>query len=88
MARSLRAPVPPNTVYIYQPTAGKEGGASAPSSASPCTESVPALLCPLKPLSQRNPLQKVTIRCKFSTKRKVTPPPATPTRALTMTASV
>lgn len=31
----------------------------------------------MKRLSHRNPLQKVTVRCKSSTKRKVTPSPPT-----------
>ncbi|TWW66894.1 cyclin-I [Takifugu flavidus] len=57
-----------STVQLQTPTAGKEG---AQSSVSSCTETTPALLSPLKHLSHRNPLQKVTVRCKSSTKRKV-----------------
>lgn len=74
---SLEHPLPASSaVQLQTPTAGKEGGPQPLSSIS----SIPALLSPLKPLSHCNTLQKVTIRCKSSTKRKVTP--LIPSRAL------
>uniref|UniRef100_A0A674MM88 Cyclin-I n=1 Tax=Takifugu rubripes TaxID=31033 RepID=A0A674MM88_TAKRU len=77
VARSLsarRAALSPNSVYVYQPLQQSPKLPFQPpaqSSVSSCTETTPALLSPLKHLSHRNPLQKVTVRCKSSTKRKV-----------------
>ncbi|XP_047425752.1 cyclin-I [Mugil cephalus] len=109
---TLKAPLPPNTVYIYQPLqshtildpslpcstlwttpkssrdhpvnttapaqpqtpAGREEGShpwsSVPFSCS-ADSSIPALLSPPKLLHHPNHLQKVTLRCKASAKRKV-----------------
>ncbi|CAF90358.1 unnamed protein product, partial [Tetraodon nigroviridis] len=55
-------------VQLQTPAAGKGGGPGARSSASSSTKSV---LCPLTPLSHPNAPQKVTVRSKSSTKRKV-----------------
>lgn len=105
---TLRAPLPPNTVYIYQPpqptppcctlgtitsttessrdhvtsahpqstaSGGEEEESQQPlsviSSSSSADSSIPALLSPPKHLRHLNHLQKVTLRCKASTKRKV-----------------
>lgn len=45
---------------------------SVSSSSSSADSSIPALLSPPKHLRHLNYLQKVTLRCKASTKRKVT----------------
>uniref|UniRef100_A0A3B4Z2B1 Cyclin-I n=1 Tax=Seriola lalandi dorsalis TaxID=1841481 RepID=A0A3B4Z2B1_SERLL len=81
---TLRASLPPNTVYIYQPlqsqtalrhptpAGGEEGSPQPWSSISSSTDSsMPTLLSPPKNLYHRNRLQKVTLRCKASAKRKV-----------------
>lgn len=106
---TLRASLPPNTVYIYQPPqptppcctlgtitsttessrdhvtsaqpqttagGGEEEDSQQPlsaisSSSSSADGSIPALLSPPKHLRHLNHLQKVTLRCKASTKRKV-----------------
>ncbi|XP_076614124.1 cyclin-I [Chaetodon auriga] len=109
---TLRASLPPNTVYIYQPlqsqttvqqdpTApsrtlgiitstsessrdhtqpqtpdGREEGSQQPwssvsTSSSTTNSNIPALLSPPKHLHHLNHLQKVTLRCKASAKRKV-----------------
>ncbi|XP_070844684.1 cyclin-I [Chaetodon trifascialis] len=108
---TLRASLPPNTVYIYQPlqsqttvqqdpTApsctlgiitsssessrdhaqpqtpdGREEGSQQPwssvSTSSSTNSNIPALLSPPKHLHHLNHLQKVTLRCKASAKRKV-----------------
>ncbi|KAM9338537.1 cyclin-I [Symphorus nematophorus] len=112
---TLRASLPPNTVYIYQPLqsqttlqedptgpsctlgittsptessrdhalvtaapaqpqipAGAEEGSQQPwSSVSSTNSNIPALLTPPKHLCHLNHLQKVTLRCKASAKRKV-----------------
>ncbi|XP_037547674.1 cyclin-I isoform X2 [Nematolebias whitei] len=80
VARSLstpRASLPPNTVYIYQPLQnpvptrqlGTLGASVQPQAAAEeeRSDSCPTLLPPRRP----NRLQKVTLRCKASTKRKV-----------------
>lgn len=106
---TLRASLPPNTVYIYQPLqqdptlppctlgiitsdaessrdhtlvtaapsqpqtpAGREEGKQQPwTSVSSTNSNIPALLSPPKHLRHLNHLQKVTLRCKASAKRKV-----------------
>lgn len=112
---TLRASLPPNTVYIYQPLqsqtilqqdltlpsctlgnitsttessrdhaptttpaqlSGREQGSQQPWSSvstfsSTTNSNIPALLSPPKHLHHLNYLQKVTMRCKASTKRKV-----------------
>ncbi|XP_035523605.1 cyclin-I [Morone saxatilis] len=106
---TLRASLPPNTVYIYQPLqqdptlppctlgiitsdaessrdhtlvaaapalpqtpAGREEGKQQPwTSVSSTNSNIPALLSPPKLLRHLNHLQKVTLRCKASAKRKV-----------------
>ncbi|XP_061657011.1 cyclin-I [Syngnathoides biaculeatus] len=80
---TLRVSLPPNAVYIYQPTLqlpaqDPQGSAYIESSTpagveeghqQPC--GLPALLSPPKPLRHLNHLHKVTMGCKASTKRKV-----------------
>ncbi|XP_061887517.1 cyclin-I [Entelurus aequoreus] len=88
---ALRAPLLPNTVYIYQAyrsqeplgrvatstqsssPAGEEGGCQQPcgSLLSSNHSSLPALLAPPKPFYHLHHLQRLTLRCKSSTKRKV-----------------
>lgn len=102
---TLRASLPPNTIYIYQPlqptppccplgtttessrdhitsaqpqsTADVEeeetqqSWSAIPSSSFSADSSIPALLSPPRHLRHLNHLQKVTLRCKASTKRKV-----------------
>ncbi|KAK5900477.1 hypothetical protein CgunFtcFv8_025435 [Champsocephalus gunnari] len=101
---TLKASLPPNTVYIYQPlqssttlqppdpspscctlgilsessrdhvlVAPADGGEESSGSTSSATSSMPGLLSPPKLLHRpRHPkVQKVTLRCKASAKRKV-----------------
>ncbi|KAL3041307.1 hypothetical protein OYC64_019497 [Pagothenia borchgrevinki] len=101
---TLKASLPPNTVYIYQPlqssttlqppdpspscctlgilsessrdhvlVAPADGGEESSSSTSSSNSSMPGLLSPPKLLHRpRHPkVQKVTLRCKASAKRKV-----------------
>ncbi|CAJ1071101.1 cyclin-I [Xyrichtys novacula] len=95
---TLRASLPPNTVYIYQPlqsqttpqppdqepslhcctlgiinsTTESSRDHNPPEQLTPASSSdIPALLSPPKNLRHPNHLQKVTLRCKSSSKRKV-----------------
>ncbi|KAI3362559.1 hypothetical protein L3Q82_012265 [Scortum barcoo] len=101
---TLRAPLHPNTVYIYQPVQSQTTlQPPVQDSSLPCSTlgtitsttessrdhalvptqpqtptggdgSIPALLSPLKHLHHLNHLQKVTLRCKASAKRKLPGP--------------